>query len=244
MASDKICSVEGCGKPHKAFGLCNTHRQRMARRGTTDRDPKWIRGLRCARGQKIGQCPAAVRLWSDVDYDKNKEVYKAKARRWDAANKERKRELWSTPEMREKARARIRQWVKDNPERSKASSIKFNAENKALVLSYKALRRARVRQASPPWTTKEMKAEMVGIFREAESLTLAMGEPYHVDHIVPLAGSVVCGLHLAINLRPMLGVENNRRPRIPTRADLDALGEDQMAWLRTQGLALPRAANQ
>jgi hypothetical protein len=238
VASDKICSVEGCGKPVKSIGLCNMHRLRMARRGTTDRDPNWIRGEKhCEKGKRTKVCPAAWRIRYELDYDIRPEYYAEKARLWGAAHKDRKKELQSTPEMREKARIRIRQWVKDNPEKSKASSIKFNAENKALVRSYKALRRARVRQASPPWTTKAIKDAMTAIFQDAEALTAATGEPHHVDHIVPLAGSVVCGLHLPQNLRPLPGVENNRRPRIPTLADLDAFAAWHMADLRGKGLA-------
>jgi len=210
----------------------------MARRGTTDIDPTWIRGEKhCERGKKTGECPAVKTMWADVDYDKNRQAYLDKARRWDAANKDRKKELMATPEMREKARIRTRLWAKENPETVKANNIKFTAENAALVRSYKALRRARVRQASPPWTTKEMKAAMTAIFAEAERLTLATGQPYHVDHIVPLSGSVVCGLHLPVNLRPMLGVENNRRPRIPTQVELEAFAEWHITDLREKGLA-------
>lgn len=34
MAKAKICSVDGCGKPFKAKGLCGTHHMRLLRKGT------------------------------------------------------------------------------------------------------------------------------------------------------------------------------------------------------------------
>lgn len=244
MADLRVCSVLGCGKPHKAFGLCNTHRLRLARRGTTDRDPSWIRGLNCSRGQKIGQCPAAKAIVGHLEYLRNKDQYLARAKSWDAANKDRKRELMATESALEKARIRMRAWSKANPEKVIANNKKFYAQNQALIRSYKARRRARVRQAVPPWITDEQVVAVQAIYAESEHLSVATGIDHEVDHILPLAGKVIFGLHVPWNLRVLTRDDNNRRPRIPSRADLDALGEDQMAWLRTQGLALPRPPNQ
>lgn len=39
MASERICSVEGCSKKHHAKGLCDPHWKRMRKHGTTD-DPR------------------------------------------------------------------------------------------------------------------------------------------------------------------------------------------------------------
>lgn len=36
MAIPRICSVEGCGKPHASKGYCRSHYDRMRRRGTLD----------------------------------------------------------------------------------------------------------------------------------------------------------------------------------------------------------------
>lgn len=213
------------------------HRQRVLRHGSTV--SLMPRDNHCGK-----QCPAARHLWAHIDYLQKTEVYKAKAAKWDAANKDRKRELMARDDVKEKARLRIRAWVKKNPERNKENTLKFRAENRALVRSYQARRRARVRQAVPPWITDEQVVAVQAIYAESERLSVATGIEHEVDHILPLAGKVIFGLHVPWNLRVLTRDDNNRRPRIPSRADLDALGEDQMAWLRTQGLALPRASNQ
>lgn len=36
MAAQRICSVDGCGKPHQARGFCSTHDYRMRKHGATE----------------------------------------------------------------------------------------------------------------------------------------------------------------------------------------------------------------
>lgn len=239
MADLKICTVTGCGNPRRGSGhLCNKHRLRLQRRGSTGDNPNWIRGLCCERGKKIGQCPAAKGILGHLEYLRNKDQYIARAKKWDAENKDRKRELLATEDARKKARARTKRWSKENPEKRRAGDAKFKAENRALVRSYQARRRARVRQAVPPWISDDMVTAIQAIYAAAEQRTTETGIEHEVDHILPLAGKVIFGLHVAWNLRVLTRDENNRRSRIPSRAELDALGEEQMAELRLTRLAI------
>lgn len=52
-------------------------------------------------------------------------------------------------------------------------------------------RRKRVAQATPPWADK---AAMLAIYDLARSVDM------HVDHVIPLKGANVCGLHVETNL--------------------------------------------
>ena len=61
-----------------------------------------------------------------------------------------------------------------------------------------ARRRATKLKATPDWSEKELIKVVYSKAKWLESLT---GLKYHVDHIVPLQGENVCGLHVWHNLQ-------------------------------------------
>jgi 5-methylcytosine-specific restriction endonuclease McrA len=66
---------------------------------------------------------------------------------------------------------------------------------------------------TPQWLTAEHKLEIRAIY------VAAIRAGQHVDHIVPLRGGNVCGLHVPWNLQLMGPVENNRKGSRFTVAD-------------------------
>ena len=77
-----------------------------------------------------------------------------------------------------------------------------------------AARNAAKRSASPNWITGEMRAEIAAFYRQSEELSALTGVKHEVDHIVPLRGKTVCGLHLPWNLQVIPAHENRRKSNV------------------------------
>lgn len=71
-----------------------------------------------------------------------------------------------------------------------------------------AQRRAAERRAMPTWLTNDDRALIKTIYALAVSMTRTTGVMFHVDHIIPLRGETVCGLHVPSNLQILLAQEN------------------------------------
>ena len=56
-------------------------------------------------------------------------------------------------------------------------------------------------QATPSWLSGAEKAHIKRTYKLAALMEEITGEPYHVDHIIPLQGKNVCGLHVPQNLQ-------------------------------------------
>jgi excisionase family DNA binding protein len=60
----------------------------------------------------------------------------------------------------------------------------------------------------PPWANGEA---IRAVYERAKSITRETGVPHHVDHIIPLQGEYVSGLHVEANLQVVPAVDNIRK---------------------------------
>lgn len=54
-------------------------------------------------------------------------------------------------------------------------------------------------------------AQIRAFYNEAARLTWRTGTPHHVDHVIPLQGQNVSGLHVPENMRVIPALENIRK---------------------------------
>lgn len=69
-----------------------------------------------------------------------------------------------------------------------------------LANTKKKKRRFAERLATPNWLTKDQKERIKDVYNHMRDCRAVTGEPYEVNHVVPLRGENVCGLHVPWNL--------------------------------------------
>lgn len=92
----------------------------------------------------------------------------------------------------------------DNKDRCNLRSAEHYKENKQMYVEKSARRRANKLQATPLWVDKE----------KIKQVYLSCPPGHHVDHIIPLNNSLVCGLHVHNNLQCIPAKDNLEKSNI------------------------------
>lgn len=93
----------------------------------------------------------------------------------------------------------------------KAYYSAWRKRNKDKQASYGAARKASQIQRTPPWLTKTHKKQIQKFYSERDRLTAETKIIHEVDHIIPLRGKLVSGLHVPWNLQVITADENRRK---------------------------------
>lgn len=102
-------------------------------------------------------------------------------------------------------------WKKANPSSGRKSSANWKKNNPGHSSAIVAKRRADRIQRTPAWLTGEQLTAMDKLYKQAAWLTRITGVKWHVDHIVPLKGKNVSGLHIPNNLQVIPARENLKK---------------------------------
>lgn len=101
-----------------------------------------------------------------------------------------------------------RNWYENNKEQHLTNSKAWYAANKHRKLETTTAREKRCVLATPIWADRELIKELYAL---AQKLTEQTGIPHEVDHVIPLQGRNVSGLHVETNLQVITATENRRK---------------------------------
>jgi hypothetical protein len=118
--------------------------------------------------------------------------------------------VWRTKNA-DKVKKQAQDWRKANPIKTAAYSKKWRANNRSHMQHLKAKRRADMLDRTPAWLNADDWWLINEVYDLAEQRSEATKVDWHVDHIVPLRGKAVSGLHTPHNLQVILGAENMRK---------------------------------
>ena len=95
------------------------------------------------------------------------------------------------------------------------ATVRWQKRNKAKYRLqqniFNAARKNHQRQATPVWLSESHRTEIAEFYRTRNILTETTGIPHQVDHIVPLRGKNVSGLHVPWNLQVIPAEENIKK---------------------------------
>lgn len=191
----KFCNTCKTEKPLDAF---NKHKRMRDGLASQCRDCKKITDAkyRAENPEKIAKGKAKC-------YQAKKDYYNKKSLEWAHNN----------PEAR---KAIVRKSYQNNREAKLEYSAKYRAENKDkykvwvkewvernrdLDRAKNARRRSAKINALPNWLNEDQKKQIDSVYAHAKECEMLTGDKYHVDHIIPLQGKNVCGLHVPWNLQ-------------------------------------------
>jgi hypothetical protein len=116
-----------------------------------------------------------------------------------------------TPEQREKRNKATAVWREANKEKRKEYAKKYAIKNQAKRTSLERKRQASKLKRTPSWLTDFDKLHIECLYQLAAMRTRESGQVWHVDHVIPLQGKTVSGLHVPSNLRVIPATENLRK---------------------------------
>lgn len=126
----------------------------------------------------------------------------------------------------ESTKAYSKKYYAENSEERKEKKRLWDLQNRKHVNAYKseyrkkeplkhtvweATKRTKRKQRLPKWLTEAHNKDIQAFYWLARDLRAVTGEEYQVDHIVPLLGKDVCGLHVPWNLQVLPSDINNKK---------------------------------
>lgn len=105
-------------------------------------------------------------------------------------------------------------WKLKNPDKMKESCRRWRNRNPIRNRVSVSTSQCKGIANCPKWLTDDHKAIIRAIYALSKIKSVLTGVNYSVDHIVPIRGKNVCGLHVPWNLQIITCIENSRKSNI------------------------------
>lgn len=112
---------------------------------------------------------------------------------------------------RDKCLKKMAEFYQANKIQKQEYGRKHYLNNKVQYLVNATSRKAHVKLATPLWLSVEDKWMIKEAYTLAALRTKLTGIVWEVDHVIPLRGKKVCGLHIITNLQVIPRKENNAK---------------------------------
>jgi hypothetical protein len=145
---------------------------------------------------KTVKCKVCTKLYSNQYKAKHKEDISAYSKEYNRKHYQENREArleWQKEYRLEN--------LDERREYDRKQSKVYYSNNKDAAMEKSARRRAIKAQAMPPWVDETHLKRLRSIYKTCKNVSERTGKVHHVDHIVPLKGDNICGLHVWWNLR-------------------------------------------
>ena len=132
---------------------------------------------------------------------------------WYHANKERilayKKEYYQ--KNKEKRLATNAEYRKNNPEKLAKINKVWRLKNTDAINAKNCTRKASKNNRTPAWLTDIDQERIKNEYKLAHILSKVTGKKWEVDHVIPLQGEFVSGLHVPSNLRAIPAFDNRSK---------------------------------
>ena len=224
-----LCKINGCDLATNCGGMCKKHYDADYRRRNLEiikaRKARYYLENAKDINTRRRNCSEEERLTSRLRdrryYNNNTEKRKGYQKAYNTRNADlvRQKARENYQQNRERRLQQKQQYYTSNKDILLRKQQEYGNTHTAAIKQYRseyvklnrkrlnyvnALRHASKLQATPKWLTKEQKLEIRNIYESCP-------DGYHVDHIIPLKGKEVRGLHVPWNLRHLPAAENLKK---------------------------------
>ena len=165
---------------------------------------RYVKGAKCVECTKLQSVAwrienpekhkESMRKW----LENNRELHGTRVKRWQAANKD-------------KVRMDAKAWVAANPDKVKAKTKRYIQRHPAAYTARSVASVAKRAKRVPKWLTSDDRWMMREEYKLAKLRTKMFGFVWEVDHILPLRGENVSGLHVPTNLQVIPKADNRAK---------------------------------